>query len=164
MKKIIWLVIGGIILLLIGRFYFKYIYVPKNMTFRIKYVDLKKELKGDAKEVYQEFNGNSFHTRMSFQKIDDSVTYTFDILNDGSIPAKLMHDPIIFGKDNFTKKYITRYLTYKNGEDIKKGDILNPGERVTVEYKIIVAESEVVASADGNYFEATIYFPYFQNR
>ena len=164
MKKIIGLVIGGIILIVIGSLYFKYIYVPKNMTFRIKYIDLKKEIKGDAKEVYQEFNGNSFHTRISFQKVNDSITYTFDILNDGSIPAKLMHDPFIFGKDNITKKYVTRYLTYLDGEDIKKGDTLNPGERVTVQYKIIFAEQEVVASADGNHFEATIYFPYFQNR
>ena len=164
MKKIIWLIIGGILLIVIGTIYFKYIYVPKGQNFRLSYLDLKKEIKGETKEVVGELTDNGLHTRIAFQKVGDSVTYKFNILNDGTIPAKLFHDPYIFGKDNITKKYIARYLTYENGEDIKKGDTLNPGEKVTVSYRIVFNEEELSTSPDGNHFEATIIFPYLQNR
>ena len=164
MKKIIGLIIGGILLLAIGIIYFKYIYVPKGMNFRIIYQDLKKELKGTTKEVVGELTDNGLHTRVNFQKVNDSITYTFEILNDGTIPAKLYREPYIIGKDNITKNYISRYLTYKDGSDIKKGDELKPGEKVTVEYKIIYSEEELQTSPDGNHFEVTIFFPYLQNR
>ena len=164
MKKIIGLVIGGIILIVIGTIYFKYVYVPKGMTYRIKYENLRKEVKGYAKEIVGELTDSGLHTRINFQKQEDSITYTFDILNDGDIPAKLFHEPYIIGKDNITKTYISRYLLYKDGSEIQKGDELKPGDKVTVEYKILYSEKELQTSPDGNHFEVTLFFPYLQNR
>lgn len=165
MKKIIGLVIGGIVLIIITVCYFKYVYVPKNMTYRIKYENLRKEIKGNSlNEVVGELTNHGLHTRLGFQIVKESITYTFDIVNDGSIDAKLLFDPIIIGKDNIFKKYVSRYLTYENGEDIKKGDTLKVGERVTVQYKIIYAEKELDTSPNGNHFEVSLYFPYVQDR
>lgn len=164
MKKIIGLVIGGIILVIIGVNYFKYVYVPKNKTFRIIYRDLEKKNEGNLKEIVGELNDHGLHTRLAFEKLKQSITYKFTIINDGSIDAKLLFDPFILGKDNFLKKYVSRYLTYENGEDVKKGDTLKVGEKVTVVYRIIYAERELDTSPDGNHFEVSIYFPYVQDR
>ena len=164
MKKIISITISAIILLIIGFIIYKYVYVPKGEVYRIKYEDLKKEFKGQSDEAIGELTSTGLHTRTSFQKKGDTVIYTFDILNDGTIEAKLVHDPIILGRDNITKTYFTRYLNYKDGELIKKGDIIKPGEKVTIEYKIEYTDQELFSSADGNHFEVSILFPYLQNR
>ena len=166
MKKVglVALIIGGLVVLLILVGIYKYVYVPKGEVFRIKYIDLTKEVEGHTNEIVGEFTNSGFHTRLGFQSVGDSITYTFVIVNDGTIEGKLFRDPIIIGKDNVLKNNVTRFLYYKDGGEIKKGDTLKPGERVTIEYKVIYSDSEMFSYSDGNHFEVTILFPYLQNR
>ena len=58
----------------------------------------------------------------------DKVTYTVDLVNEGTINAKI--DKI--EKTTLTEeqqKYLTFKVTYKDGTEVREGDILSKGER-----------------------------------
>lgn len=165
MKKKVIIIILVILLSIVVFGYYKYIYVPSGQTFRIKYMDLKKETNGSVSIVKEEIRNYSFHTRVTFTKVGDSITYYFDILNDGSIPAKLIRKPIYFGVDNIFKKYIFSKITYADDSDINKGDVINPGERRSFKYQIsYYDDSSSLPDKDGIHFESSIYLLYLQDR
>ena len=165
MKKKIIIIVLLVILSILVFGYYKYIFVPKGETFRIKYVDLKKETNGSVSIVTEETRNYSIHTRVTFTKVGDSITYYFDILNDGSIPAKLARKPIYFGVDNIFKKYIFSQITYADDSEIKKGDVINPGERRSFKYQIsYIDDSSSMPDKDGIHFESSIYLLYLQDR
>ncbi len=67
----------------------------------------------------------------------DKVTYTVDLVNEGTINAKI--DKI--EKATLTEeqqKYLTFKVTYKDGTEVREGDILSKGERknliITIEF------------------------------
>src|SRR5574344_785690 len=129
MKKKIGILILIIIIALLGYGYYKYIYVPKGEIYDVKYLNLKTiNTIGDVEEKKLELTNNGIHLRLGFTKISDSITYTFDITNDGTISSKLVKDPIFFGTDALTKKHIFYNLTDMAGNQIKSGDIIEPGD------------------------------------
>ena len=165
MKKKLLIIIPLVLIFIALIGYYKYIHVPDGETYRVKFVDLKKEITGNASVVTEEMRNFSFHTRVTFVRVGDSITYYFDVLNDGSIPAKLFHKPIYFGTDNWFKKYIFSQITYADDSEIKSGDVINPGERKSFKYQIsFYEEGSSMADKDGYHFESSIYLIYLQNR
>ena len=164
-KKVLAIGIPSIILIIGCFIYFKYIHVPNGETFRIKFMDLKKEINGKVGIVTEETRNYSFHTRVTFTKVGESITYYFDILNDGSIPAKLIKDPMYIGFDNIFKKYIYSTITYADDTPIKKGDVINVGERKSFKYYISFAEDgSSIPDKDGYHFESSVYLLFLQDR
>ena len=164
MKKVLKIVIPLILVALCLVGYYKFIYVPAGETFRIKYENLKRDYKGQVKEVKTGFVKNGFHTRVVFQKVGELIDYTFDVTNDGTIPAKLAMNPIYFGKDNWFKKYMFATFTYADDTEVKKGDVINPGETKTFKYHISYYEEGDMADKEGFHFETTVFLLYVQNR
>lgn len=76
---------------------------------------------------------------MVFNKPGDSVTYTFDIVNNGEIDAELnnfvLGTPVCESEPTFCNN-IEYTLTYSNGTPIKVGDYLDAGDSKNVTMKI----------------------------
>ena len=79
----------------------------------------------------------------------DKVTYTVDLVNEGTINAKI--DKI--EKTEFTseeQKYLTFNVTDKDGNEINEGDVLASGEIknliITIEFKKDLAKNDLPAS------------------
>jgi hypothetical protein len=156
-----------LILILIGFVvaYYLYIYVPNGELYRLKFTNLKTtNVVGNAKSESAELNDNKFKVRAGFNNVNDSITYTFDIINDGTIPAKLVTNPFYFGLDALTKKYITYTLTDNEDEKIVKGSCINPGETLHVKLVLNFINNPDIATQDSNYWDVTIFFNYLQNR
>ena len=65
----------------------------------------------------------------------DSVTYTVDLVNEGTINAEIYS----IETSNLTEeqeRYLNFNVTYDDGEEVKQGDILNQGERKNITIKI----------------------------
>ncbi len=65
----------------------------------------------------------------------DSVTYTVDLVNDGTIDAKIEK----IEKTALTasqQKYLSFTVKYKNGNEVAEGDTLSAGERKELEIKL----------------------------
>ena len=65
----------------------------------------------------------------------DSVTYTVDLVNEGTINAEIYS----IETPNLTEeqeRYLNFNVTYDDGEEVKQGDILNQGERKNITIKI----------------------------
>ena len=88
-------------------------------------------------------------TQVSFNvelyKPNDSVTYTVDIKNGGTIDA-ILDSVTLTGVDTASNNDITYKVTYKDGTEIKKGDTLNKG--VTKTIKIFVKYNDVSTLAN----------------
>ena len=165
MKRLILLIIGLILLIIIGVLCFKYVYVPKGQEFDIKFTNLQKTKKSNTTEEEKaELTSNGLETRTSFQKAGDSVDYTFDVINDGTIKAKLGFDPIKLKSDMYFKKHINYTITFIDGSEVKKGDELNPGETKTFKVHIEYTNKADLATIDSQFYESSIYLMYLQNR
>ena len=164
MKKKI-LIIIGVILLIIGIvFIYKYIYVPKGQEFDIKFTNLiRVNVKGGVDEEKVELTKHGLLTRTKFATSKDSIDYSFDIINDGTIKGKLAFNPIKLKSDMYFKKNITYTINYNDGKEIKKGDEINPGETKTVKVHIEYKNAEI-STMDSQFYESEIYFMYLQNR
>lgn len=165
MKKKILIVLLIILVILVGLGVYKYIYVPKGEIYDIKYLNLKKSsVVGNAEEEKGELNDYGLHTRVKFLNIKDAITYTFEIVNDGTIEGKLAMDPIISGTDKYFKKHIYYELTDMSGNHITKGDIIKPGETKKVKFTVQYQSSPDIATRDSDCFETSIYFLYLESR
>ena len=165
MKKIIILVILGLIVIYALIFSFKYIYVPKGQEFDIKYTNLQRTGKvGGAQEEKAELTDHGFETRSNFQKSGDALEYTFDVVNDGTINAKLKMDPIYLKADMYLKKHIKYQITYTDGTEVKKNDELNAGETKTMKVKFTYENDADLATVDSQFYETNVYLLYLQNR
>lgn len=164
MKKIIMIGIPILIIVLLLIGYHKYIYVPAGAAYNLKFDDLRKETNGNVNEIKTELTKNGIHTRISFQKVGNSVTYHFKAINNGTIPAKLALKPKLLSLDYMFKKNIFTTLTYENNEEIKKGDMINPGEEKELKLEIIFQEEGEMAGKDGYDYEVTGFLLYLQKR
>lgn len=165
MKRLIILIIG-IILIILGIFiWFRYIHVPKGQEFDIKYANLQREhANGVVEEQKVELTKHGLTTRTSFQKTGDSVDYMFDVINDGTINAKLGWDPIKLKSDMYFKGHILYSITYDDGTDVKKGDELITGQTRTFKVHIEYKNKADLATIDSQFYESDIYLMYLQNR
>ena len=165
MKRLILLIIAVILIVLGIVFWYKYIFVPKGQEFDIKYTNLSRSyVNGGVEEQKVDLTEHGLATRTSFQKTGDSVDYTFDVINDGTIKAKLAWDPIKLKSDMYFKGHIIYTIQYIDGKDIKKGDELNPGETKTLKVHIEYKNKADLATIDSQFYESDIYLLYLQNR
>ena len=165
MKRLILLIIGIIIIIFGLYLAYKYVYVPKGQEFDIKYTHLSKiNTNGTVEEQKAELTEHGLVTRTSFTKTGDYVDYSFEVMNDGTIKAKLACDPIKLKSDMYFKGHITYTLTYEDGTDVKKGDELNPGETKTMKVHIEYKNKADLATIDSQFYESDIYLLYLQNR
>lgn len=67
-------------------------------------------------------------TDVSLTLPGDSVTYTFDVVNGGTIDAKLSAAPTLTGVDEATAKNVTYTLTYADGTAVAANDTLTAGQ------------------------------------
>ena len=165
MKRLILLIIGIILIILGIVFWFKFIFVPKGQEYDIKYTNLQRaKVNGAVEEQKVELTKHGLITRTSFQKTGDAVDYTFDIINDGTINAKLAMDPIKLKSDMYFKNHIVYNIQYFNGDEIKKGDELKSGETKTICVHIEYKNKADLATIDSQFYESEIYLLFLQNR
>lgn len=165
MKKIIFGVIFLIILIYVGVFYFKYIYVPKGETFRLIYSSFKEsDSIGDIKDEKSELKENGLYTRATFTKPGDIIEYQFTIANDGTLDAKLLRDPIHLKLDYYTKKHIKYEITDKDRKPIEKGDTIKVGETKLIYVRISYLKNSDFATKDSYFYESRVLLPYVQDR
>ena len=165
MKKLIILIIGVILIIAAIVLVYKFIYVPKGQEFDIKYTNLQRSnVNGGVEEQKVELTKHGLITRTSFQKTGDSVDYKFDVVNDGTINAKLGWDPIKLKSDMYFKGHITYIIKYEDGEEVKKGDELKSGETKTLSVHIEYKNKADLATIDSQFYESDIYLLYLQNR
>lgn len=100
-------------------------------------------LKGNTievtKPILQKNSTNISHFNVEFQSVKDGVSYTFEVINDGNLDAKLssmlIPKPICKGTNstsyedaNLICNNLSYSLTYANGKKIKEGDTLDKGQ------------------------------------
>ena len=66
----------------------------------------------------------------------DYYEFTVDVVNKGSIPAKVSSSPTLGGITTEEDVYLNYFVTYSDGDEIKVNDELNSGDKVT--YKVRV--------------------------
>lgn len=88
------------------------------------------------------FSSTSINTNVILNNPGDSIEYQFDIVNNGTIDAKLSSDPGISGIPDSIKDQITISLTYTDGTSLKENDVLNANESKRVIYKITYQSGE----------------------
>lgn|SRR5574344_90430 len=165
MKKKLGLIILIIILILLGYGYYKYIFVPANEIYDIKYLNLKKiNASGSGNADKIELNDHGLYVRFSYVNPGDTISYSFDIVNDGTIQGQLFKKPIFWGTDVITKKFVFYTLNYEDGSEILPGDIILPGETKKVILNMDYQNPPDIATQDSSYFETTLIFLYLQNR
>ena len=126
MKKII----GVILLVLVvylGIKAFTLFYIPSNERFDLKYSSLQRKNEKDSgvTEEKVEFQDKVLYTRTTFSKSGDTIEYQFNILNDGTLDAKLHYDPIFLKLDYYFKKHIKYEVFDKDYNYLKKEILLN---------------------------------------
>lgn len=80
---------------------------------------------------------------VSLTKPNDSVVYTFDVVNDGTLDAKLSADPTFSGISEASAKNVSFTLTYLDGTEIKANDELNA--KTTRHLKLTVSMNDVTS-------------------
>lgn len=85
---------------------------------------------------------------VSLTKPLDSVTYTFDVTNDGELNAKLNAAPTITGLDAATANNVTYALTYNDGSAIQANDTLNVNETKKLKLTVFMNDVSTVQAAD----------------
>lgn len=104
---------------------------------------------------------------MTLNKPGDSVTYTFDIVNDGDINAKIssyvLGTPVCESMPSFCNN-IEYTLKYTDGTEIRVGDTLNVGESRNVTMKISLS-NDVSQMPTSSLIISNLnaYFDYVQN-
>lgn len=88
---------------------------------------------------------------VSLKTPGDSVTYTVDLVNEGTINAEIYSIEVPSLTEE-QKKYINFKVTYDNGEEVKQGDILNKETKknltIKVEFKKDITESDLPKSGE----------------
>ena len=83
---------------------------------------------------------------VSLKTPGDSVTYTVELVNEGTINAEIYSIEIPSLTEE-QEKYIDFKVTYDNGEEVKQGDILNKDSRknliIKIEFKKDITESDL---------------------
>ena len=165
MKKIITLVILIGVFIYAGVFYYRFVYVPKDETWRLIYSSFKRsDIIGNVKEGKAELKDDGLYTMTTFTKAGDIVEYSFTISNDGSIDAILYKDPIHLKADYYFKKHIKYEITDKDRNPILKGDVIASGEVKTIIVRITYLKDSDFATRDSFFYESRVFLPYVQKR
>lgn len=115
----------------------------KGSTWSIKFANISEaNITGSATEVTAPvLTATSIDLDISLLKPGDTISYTFDVVNDGTIDAILSEDPILSGLDSDDINYT---LTYSDNTAIKEADTLSNGVtrhlKLTVGFKSSVTE------------------------
>lgn len=80
-----------------------------------------------------------------FKKPKDSYSFTVEIVNKGTLDAKI-EEINLNGIDATNSKFLSYEVTYSDGEDFNVGDVLKAGERREV--LVTVVDKEVDNAAD----------------
>lgn len=94
---------------------------------------------------------------VSLRKIDDSISYTFDVVNDGNYNAKISSINIstptcsgtgINASNDATNvcKYLTYILEYNDGTLVKKNDTLETGQTKKMKLTLHYGSNEITSS------------------
>lgn len=165
MKRIVGLGILVILVITSLVIVFKYVYVPKGQEFDLKFINLERTgIKGTPDTQKAEFRWLGLYTRTSFTRSNEAVEYTFDVVNDGTINAKLKYDPIYLKFDKYFKKHISYKITYKDGSEVKKGDMINAGETKTFIVTITYKNPAELSTLDSQFYESRVLLLYLQDR
>lgn len=106
-------------------------------------------LVGEAKKITDAtITATNISIDVSLTKPNDSVTYTFDVKNDGTIDAKLNEVPSLTGITEATAQNVTFSLTYEDGTTIAKDDTLNASQSRTLKLIVSMNDVETVSSED----------------
>lgn len=112
----------------------------KGNQWNIKYDSqtLETAKEGTAVIDSTSINEHDFSFKVNLYKPNDSVTYTFNIINAGQIDAKL-EKVILTGVSEALAKNVEYNVTWSDDAKIESGDKLNAGEakkiKVTIKYK-----------------------------
>lgn len=94
---------------------------------------------------------------VSLRKIDDSISYTFDVVNDGNYNAKIssinISTPTCSGTGTNASndatnvcKYLTYTLAYNDGTLVKKNDTLETGQTKKMKLTLHYGSNEITSS------------------
>lgn len=134
----------------------------KSSTWDIHFENLSSSVKvGEANEITPPTLSPTNTTSISgfsvsLRKISDSISYTFDVVNDGSYNAKIssiaLDTPICTGNGsnattdaNNVCKYLVYTLTYSDGTAVQKDDRLEKGQSKSMTLKISYGNENVTA-------------------
>ncbi len=155
-KKIIGIGILVVIVLSVVWWYFTFKYVPKGEEFDLQYSNLELlNSTGEPEQEKYEIRKFGLYTRTYFNVNNEELIYTFEILNDGTLDAKLKYAPIYLRTDMYFKKHIKYDITYLDGKEIKAGDEIKSGETRAFKVKIHF-NSPDVASQNAQFYESYI--------
>lgn len=83
-------------------------------------------------------SGTNITGLIALKKAGDAISYTWNIVNNGNVSAKIVEDPELLGLNENDKQAID-YKMYINDEEVTKGFEIGPGEtataKLTIEYK-----------------------------
>lgn len=80
-------------------------------------------------------NGTNITGLIALKQPGDSITYTWNIVNNGDVSAKLVEEPELCGLSDNDKQAID-YVLYINDEEVSKGLEIGAGETATAKLEI----------------------------
>ncbi len=104
-------------------------------------------IEGSAKASTITLASTQISFNVELYKPNDSVTYTVDIKNGGTIDA-ILDSVTLTGVDTASNNDITYKVTYKDGTTIKKGDTLNKGVTKTIKIYVKYNDVSTLSSTD----------------
>lgn len=135
--------------------------VKKGASLDIYFANLKTpSLVGNGKSTSATLSSTNIEFTIELSEPLDSVTYYFDVVNSGTINAKL--DSITYsGVTTASNKNIGTTFTYSDGTEIKEGDFLAAGVTRNLKLKIEYKDVDYIYSTD-NKFTIKVTLVYMQ--
>lgn len=135
--------------------------IKKGAALDIYFANLKTpSLSGNGKSTSATLSSTNIEFTIELSEPLDSVTYYFDVVNSGTINAKL--DSITYsGVTTASNKNIETTFTYSDGTEIKEGDFLAAGVTRNLKLKIEYKDVDYIYSTD-NKFTIKVTLVYMQ--
>ena len=135
--------------------------VKKGSALNIYFANLKTpSLSGNGKSSSATLSSTKFDFTVELSEPLDSVTYYFDVVNSGTIKAKL--ESITYsGVTAASSKNIDTTFTYSDGTEVQEGDFLAVGVTRNLKLKVEYRDVDYIYSTD-NKFTITVTLVYMQ--
>lgn len=135
--------------------------IKKGAALDIYFANLKTpSFSGNGKSTSATLSSTNIEFTIELSEPLDSVTYYFDVVNSGTINAKL--DSITYsGVTTASNKNIGTTFTYSDGTEIKEGDFLAAGVTRNLKLKIEYKDVDYIYSTD-NKFTIKVTLVYMQ--
>ncbi len=135
--------------------------IKKGAALDIYFANLKTpSFSGNGKSTSATLSSTNIEFTIELSEPLDSVTYYFDVVNSGTINAKL--DSITYsGVTTASNKNIGTTFTYSDGTEIKEGDFLAAGVTRNLKLKIEYKDVNYIYSTD-NKFTIKVTLVYMQ--